>query len=175
MGKWSKKYDKCRECGTTERPHLAKGSGTKLCECGCGTVISKVRINGEPKRFAKGHNFKKEGKIEKICPVCGKKFKVYPSNSSNMTCCSWECSIENRKLKNKKIDSKGYVVRPGYCSGSNREHRLVMEEKLGRKLKTNEYIHHIDGDKTNNDPDNLKIMTPAEHIKYHLKKSGYRE
>jgi uncharacterized paraquat-inducible protein A len=24
-GRWSRKYDKCLECGTTERPHYAKG------------------------------------------------------------------------------------------------------------------------------------------------------
>jgi hypothetical protein len=37
------------------------------------------------------------------------------------------------------------------------EHRVVMSRKLGRQIRDNETVHHIDGDKTNNDPDNLQL------------------
>ncbi len=47
------------------------------------------------------------------------------------------------------------------------EHRLVMEEKLGRELKLGEVVHHIDGDKQNNDPDNLALMNRAQHVFEH--------
>lgn len=43
------------------------------------------------------------------------------------------------------------------------EHRLVAEEKLGRRLRDGEQVHHIDGDKANNDPRNLDVVTFAEH------------
>lgn len=36
------------------------------------------------------------------------------------------------------------------------EHRHVMEQMLGRKLLRGENVHHVDGDKLNNDPDNLE-------------------
>lgn len=48
-------------------------------------------------------------------------------------------------------------------------HRLIAEQKIGRKLKPNEVVHHIDGDKLNNDPDNLCVMTRGEHARLHLK------
>ena len=38
------------------------------------------------------------------------------------------------------------------------EHRHVMEKKLKRKLKSYEVVHHIDGDKLNNDPNNLQVL-----------------
>jgi len=48
-------------------------------------------------------------------------------------------------------------------------HRVIAEQRLGRKLKPNEVVHHIDGDKLNNDPDNLCVMTRGEHARLHLK------
>lgn len=47
------------------------------------------------------------------------------------------------------------------------EHRVVAEQMLGRPLKRNEIVHHIDGNKHNNDPSNLQVMTQSEHIREH--------
>lgn len=47
------------------------------------------------------------------------------------------------------------------------EHRVVVENTLGRKLRENEIVHHIDGNKRNNDPSNLVVMTRAEHSRIH--------
>ncbi len=37
------------------------------------------------------------------------------------------------------------------------EHRLVMARTVGRPLLRSETVHHIDGDKTNNEPSNLQL------------------
>lgn len=37
------------------------------------------------------------------------------------------------------------------------EHILVAEKKLGRQLAPGEVVHHIDEDRMNNHPDNLKV------------------
>ena len=47
------------------------------------------------------------------------------------------------------------------------EHRLIVEKKLGRRLTSDEIVHHIDGNKWNNDPDNLMVMTREEHARAH--------
>ena len=49
-------------------------------------------------------------------------------------------------------------------------HRIVAEQKLGRLLKAGEIVHHVDGNKRNNDPDNLMVMTQAEHCRLHFRK-----
>ena len=48
------------------------------------------------------------------------------------------------------------------------EHRLVAEEKLGRKLRMGEVVHHIDRNKRNNAPENLEVFkSQADHVKWH--------
>lgn len=53
-------------------------------------------------------------------------------------------------------------------TGVRLEHQIVMEQKLGRSLTPGEVVHHIDGNKANNDPANLQLTTQSEHIREHL-------
>ena len=47
------------------------------------------------------------------------------------------------------------------------EHRIVMEKIIGRPLRRNELVHHIDECKTNNSPSNLTVVNSRDHIRYH--------
>jgi hypothetical protein len=53
-------------------------------------------------------------------------------------------------------------------TGAHLEHRVVMGQTLGRPLAPGEVVHHIDGDKANNEPANLHLTTQSEHIREHL-------
>lgn len=69
--------------------------------------------------------------------------------------------------------AKGYYVRyvPWHpCASKDglvMEHRLVMEGLIGRFLTPDEVVHHIDGNKQNNDPSNLELMTKKQHSIFH--------
>ena len=53
-------------------------------------------------------------------------------------------------------------------NGTILEHRLMAEKKLGRRLTKEETVHHIDGDRNNNDLDNLMVFkTNSDHSAFH--------
>src|SRR4051794_4353929 len=47
------------------------------------------------------------------------------------------------------------------------EHRHIVEQREGRKLTSNEVVHHVDGDPLNNDPENLVLLSRGEHQRLH--------
>lgn len=62
--------------------------------------------------------------------------------------------------------SKGYVLIGNYNHG-RREHIVVAEKMIGRKLRKNEVVHHINENKQDNRPENLKVMDRGEHTILH--------
>lgn len=64
-----------------------------------------------------------------------------------------------------EADMNGYVL----------EHRLVMEQKLGRRLRSGEQVHHINRIRIDNRPDNLiLIFKQAHHIQNECPRCGYK-
>lgn len=55
------------------------------------------------------------------------------------------------------------------------EHIIVAEKLLGRPLKDKEVVHHIDGDKRNNNPCNIAIFnSQSEHMRFHWSQKSKR-
>jgi hypothetical protein len=69
------------------------------------------------------------------------------------------------------IDRWGYrlVYAPERTKGHpySYEHVLVAEETIGRRLKKNEHVHHLNGQKLDNRPENLLVCTQSEHRSLH--------
>lgn len=84
----------------------------------------------------------------------------------------WNIGKTYQKCRGKfYINSYGYkmyyIGDKSYKGGYVSEHRIVIELQLNRRLKKGEVIHHIDGNKINNNPKNLFLTTPTEHREVH--------
>jgi len=86
----------------------------------------------------------------------------------------WKENISKSAIERGIKYAKGVSLKPsGYIEitrGKNKgrsEHIIIMENKIGRRLFHNECVHHIDQCKTNNNLNNLQLMTKSEHSKLH--------
>jgi len=61
--------------------------------------------------------------------------------------------------------TNGYLMQYVSSRHYRLQHRIVMENFIGRKLSFNEIVHHIDGNKTNNNLENLRLMSRSEHTR----------
>ncbi len=96
-------------------------------------------------------------------------------SNGDVTCdCTWSSLHPGNFLEGLKVCwhiskvikmKKGYTLVKGLL-----EHRIVVEEFIGRKLTKEEKVHHIDENKQNNNIDNLMLFSnDSEHIKFHNK------
>lgn len=118
--------------------------------------------------------------MEKNCSVCGSLFKIYWNRVKTAKYCSIKCKAEKQRNtpKEKQGAWKGgrHKMPSGYIRVRENgkyyyEHRLIAEKKiLKRKLKKNEVVHHIDGNRENNSVKNLVVMIKNEHDRLHTKR-----
>lgn len=69
-----------------------------------------------------------------------------------------------REYPFKFVNSRGYVIvrHSRDFSGDIAEHRMVMEEVIGRPLAAGENVHHKNGVKTDNRPGNLELWSVSQ-------------
>lgn len=156
----------------------------RKCEV-CGKDF-KTRADGKVKICSKKCVSDKLKNPEKECTYCKKNF--HPKSNKKAKYCSKKCANLGRRGKSFKPDMKtreilgkhrvvsggGYIFKMVSGHKYKPEHRLIAEKTLGRKLDKNEVVHHINGNKQDNRPENLQVMTRREHLLLHneLRKSG---
>ena len=71
-----------------------------------------------------------------------------------------------KSLPGRRRTGRGYIQVEHHGRFSY-EHRLVAERVLGRRLEDYEVVHHINGRRDDNRPQNLCVMHETDHESYH--------
>lgn len=119
--------------------------------------------------------------IMKICKNCNKSFKS-KRHPNTATYCSRKCmgnDYRKTKIGQRKPGriwhKDGWLLyipnHPMNAFGNHSnyvyEHRYIMSQKVGRMLRSDEIVHHINHDHFDNSPDNLMITTSSAHAIHH--------
>ena len=145
--------------GTTRRNGNGRVVGVWECKCECGGK-SVVRADS-----LSGGRVKSCGCGRRRGPGAGVSIK----KNGGLKNPNWRGGVKHnsdgyiliKKPDHPRADLEGYVM----------EHRLVMEAKLGRALTRDEVVHHVDGNRANNAPENLILFgSHRVHRLYHARK-----
>lgn len=110
------------------------------------------------------------------CPICG---TLFYSRKGTKKTCSRKCSLRytSNKAEQNKINWRhnhdGYLVADIVRGGIRihlLQHRHLIEEHIGRKLQSDEVVHHKNGVRDDNRIENLEIQNRSEHASEHGRK-----
>jgi hypothetical protein len=133
----------------------------ELCGLECSMQISASHLRAKHNLTTK--EYKALGHLT-LSPARLEQLRQSPVGSGELSGERGKYGPDHWNWKGGHVSGSGYRIT--YKNGRrDYEHRLVAEEMLGRLLADDEVVHHRDGNRQNNTPDNLVVMKRAEHDK----------
>ena len=132
-------------------------------------IVCGYKCAGLYKRLKYGRQYE-----TRTCPHCGKEFQADKAQTKHgyYKFCSNKCRLEYHRGE-KATRYKGGWVRPDgyrqilYRGRPKLEHDVIWFLATGIWPDRQHHVHHIDGNKLNNNLSNLKLLSVKEHQMFH--------
>lgn len=148
--------------------YRAARQGCEVCQlCGQPLAANQLRYCSHPCRDAAKVTIE-----QRPCEQCGTLMQVEFHLRDTKRFCSRACLTQSKRLtgpgaRMKRHDGYIQVYHPTHPdttrAGMMLEHRLVAEQKYGRRILPTEHVHHLNGVRDDNRPENLEVIDPSSH------------
>lgn len=137
---------RCKVCKNLFKPDHPRKMQCDKCRCAGCAICGKPTKAGEKLT-------RRLTNPERICGKCHRKYPLQRRRGREMVAQDGTRRVSRDGYVRVKLPNGQWVF----------EHRHIMATVVGRKLRRGEIVHHVDGNRSNNAPENLVLCKSVRH------------
>lgn len=155
----------CEQCGTTMQVPPSRVGRRRFCGHTCRAAWMSTQTGEKALRYGKGHTPESRARMSETKRQTARRGAETWNWKGGKHLARGYVMVNSATLEPAEREALASMV----SSGRIPEHRLVMARIVGRPLLRTEQVHHVNGIRTDNRPENLELHDAEAHSKEHAR------